>query len=458
MTNSHHRPKVLLLAEYCDPQGNSVPLVGWNLSQALSYLADIHIVTQYYNRTNFINAGLIEGKDFTVIDTVTNKWVDKSLRWIAEHLRGGANKGWTTVMAFTLLISYYFEQQVWQKFKSQIQHKEFDLVHRITQLSPSIPSLMAKKCDKEGVPFIWGPINGGLPWPKDFDAVRRQENEWLSYIRNAYKFVPAYQSTRKHARAILIGSTCTWQQMDSQYYAKCIYLPENAIAAEQFQAPEVTCKALPLKAVFIGRLVALKGVDMLIEAVHPFVQTGQLQVDIIGDGPERSHLASLVKKYAIESGINFTGAIPHQEIPHRLQESDLFIFPSIKEFGGAVVIEAMACGVVPIVMDYGGPGEIVTNTTGYKIPMAPKDTIIRTLHHTLENILADPQSLITQSHQAVQRVNTLFTWQQKAAMIVQVYDWILGHRPDKPDFGMPLSEIPAAEKTLPHKNIVMPVP
>lgn len=98
---------------------------------------------------------------------------------------------------------------------------------------------------------------------------RRQEKEWLSYIRWMYKLMPGYRSTRRHAAAFIIGSRDTWKQMPARYHDKCVYLPENAIAPERFSLQRTRQALRPLKAIFVGRLVPYKGADMLIEAAAP---------------------------------------------------------------------------------------------------------------------------------------------------------------------------------------------
>jgi len=59
------------------------------------------------------------------------------------------------------------------------------------------------------------------------------------------------------------------------------------------------------------------------------------------------------------------GWVNHLEIPRRLAAADVFGFPSIREFGGAVVLEAMAQGCVPLIVNYGGPAELATRETGF---------------------------------------------------------------------------------------------
>ncbi len=65
-------------------------------------------------------------------------------------------------MDFSSISYYYFEYLVWKKFGGRIRAGEFDLVHRITPVSPTVQSLLVAKCARYRVPMIIGPLNGGV--------------------------------------------------------------------------------------------------------------------------------------------------------------------------------------------------------------------------------------------------------------------------------------------------------
>jgi glycogen synthase len=228
-----------------------------------------------------------------------------------------------------------------------------------------MPSLMAGRCSTAGIPFVLGPINGGLPWPAQFPDLRRAEQEWLAYVRGLYRLVPGYAATRRNAAAILAGSMETLRQLPAACRARTIYLPENAIDPTRFPRPRRDPRReLPLQALFIGRLVPYKGCDMAIRAAAPALRQGRLQLTVVGDGPERPALEALAAREGVAEKVHFVGRTAPAEVHRYFAASDLLLFPSVREFGGGVVLEALTCGVVPLVVDYGGPGELVTETTG----------------------------------------------------------------------------------------------
>lgn len=434
--DSQSRLRVLLIAEEANPEWVSVPLEGWSNSRALSQIADVHLITQVRNRAAILRAGLTEGVDFTAIDSEA---LARPACQLGEWLRG-PGQGFTISTAISSLLYPYFEHLVWRQFGGRIRHGEFDLVHRHTPLTPTAPSLLAGRCRRAGIPFVLGPLNGGLPWPPAFLHVQGQQKDWLSRVRGLHKLVPGYRSTRRNASAIIAGSIDVLRQMPERYREKCFYIPENGIEQGRFSRQRTRRAAHPVRGLFVGRLVPYKGADMLLEAAAPLIRAGEFRLDIIGDGPQMSALREIVRTGGIEQGVTFHGWVEHTQVANHLVESDLLTFPSVREFGGAVVLEAMAIGLVPVVIDYGGPGELATGGTGYLIPLGDRAQIVERLRTVLARVVADPSELEVKSQAAIERVQRHFTWDAKAEQIVEVYRWVLGRRPSKPDFPAPIPD------------------
>lgn len=414
--------RVLQIAEAANPEWASVPLEGWSLSQALAKLTDAHLVTHVRNRAAILRAGLLEDKDFTSID---NEYVASPIYRLASLLRGGDGKGWTTVMAFSSFAYYSFERELWNRFSDRIKAGEFDLVHRITPLSPTSQSIIAKRLSKLNIPFIVGPLNGGVPWPDNFSDRQFAEKEWLSSVRGLYKIMPAYRSMRKFSSAIIAGSRYTLGELPSWVKEKCVYIPENAVDMERFKKTRNHSASLPLKAAFLGRLVPYKGADILLEAVKDFVKASQLELHIIGDGPQRPLLEAMVDRLAIRSGVQFHGWIPHTAVQSKLCGCDFLALPSIREFGGAVVVEAMALGVTPIVANYAGPSELVDERTGIRVDFKDKESLINGFRDAVGLVIKNPDILDTLGTTARQNVIKTLTWDAKARQILRVYDAVL---------------------------------
>jgi glycosyltransferase involved in cell wall biosynthesis len=429
--------RALLIAEACNPQWVSVPLVGWSHTRAIAKICDAHVVTQIRNRDALLQAGLVEGKDFTAIDSEA---VAGPAYRIASLLRGGKGVGWTTTTALSAIAYPYFERLVWKKFQQPLRDRAFDIVHRITPLSPTVPSPLAARCHGINVPFVLGPLNGGVPWPAGFDSARRREKEWLSYVRNAHKFLPGYWPTRRFASAILIASRDTWMQMPHNFHEKCFYLPENAIDPEKFPPGSRRVARKPIRAIFVGRLVPYKGADMLLEAAMPLLKSGVLTLDILGDGPQLAELRQTVDRENLGAAVRIPGWIPHEKIRDYLAEADLFTFPSVREFGGGVVLEGMAMGVTPIVMNYGGPAELVTTGAGYLIPISPRTQIIAHLRQLLSALSDDPRPLDRLGPAAQRRAMEHFTWDAKAKKVLELYRWLSSPDSPKPVWPMPIPD------------------
>lgn len=432
---AQRRLRVLVIAESANPGWSSVSLIGWSLSQALREHVDAHVVTHVRNRENLEKAGWRVGREFTAIDPGA---VETPIHRLGEGVRKRLGLGWTWTTVLSTLTYYYFEHQAWQRFGAALQRGDFDIVHRITPVSPATPSTLARRCQGARVPFVWGPLNGGVAWPKEFRDALRREGEWLSYVRGAHRLMPGYATTRSAAAALIAGSLPAWSELKG-HHERCVYVPENAIDPSRFGEPAPSRPEGPLRVAFVGRLVPLKGVDMLIEAAAPLARAGELVLDIVGDGPEMPSLRQKIAEAGIADKVTLPGWIEQKDVLQRLASSQVFGFPSIREFGGGVILEAMALGLVPIVVNHGGPGELVTDETGFRVALGSRASIVAAYRQILTELAHSRERVQEMGRRARHRVHELFTWDVKARQMLEIYRWVLGERARPDFFGMPPS-------------------
>jgi glycosyltransferase involved in cell wall biosynthesis len=102
----------------------------------------------------------------------------------------------------------------------------------------------------------------------------------------------------------------------------------------------------------------------------------------------------------------------------------------------------MALGLAPVVMDFGGPGELVTEGTGFRVAMGRREDIVAGFRGVLELLARNPDHVRAVGERARERVGRYYTWDVKARQLLEVYRWVLGTR-ERPDFGMPFPDPPA---------------
>jgi glycosyltransferase involved in cell wall biosynthesis len=144
---------------------------------------------------------------------------------------------------------------------------------------------------------------------------------------------------------------------------KIIILP-NGIELEKFQNIYSHNKNNHTKKtiIFVGTLRPVKGVKYLIKAmriIHKKLPDTNLL--IVGDGPDRDKLETLVQELNLQNCIHFAGKVPNEKIPEYMTQADLFVLPSLSESFGIVNIEAMASGLPIVTTNVGGLPEIVIN-------------------------------------------------------------------------------------------------
>jgi glycosyltransferase involved in cell wall biosynthesis len=419
-----------MLADQCNPEWPSLPAVTYKAIRAIAELADVTVVTSVRNRENIAKHGFGTAK----VEFVDTEYIAAPLHKFVSFIRGGNEGAWSTVVAFNYPSYIAFERDSYRRFRSQLQAGEFDLVHRMSPMSPALPSYIAKRLKHHHkIPFVLGPLNGGLPWPAEFRQERSREREWLSYLRNAYKLFPYYGSTYRDATAILASFSHTVNDLPEQARPRILNFPEVGFDPELFSSVTHRETETEKTILIAGRMVPYKLPDVTVEAFarSPILQKHRLVV--VGDGPLKSQMEQRIKSAGLSERVTFTGSLRQAEVGEWMRKADIFSFPTIRELGAGALVEAMACGMACVTVDYGAPATLIRNGLGVKVPLGNKETVTVGVQHALEELVANGERIRTLGNNARQHVEKLYTWQAKAKLTLRVYEWALG-RGEKPDF------------------------
>jgi glycosyltransferase involved in cell wall biosynthesis len=422
--------RILVLGPDCNPEGVSIPFVTYSHAAALTQNNEVSIVV----RSTVEDSVRRAKAPFRSIEVVRMPWLERIYAWVFRSIFK-SNFASQAVTAFGYPFALAFEWFAWRQLRDRILAGEFDVVLRVIPMTAVLPSPFAFFLRKGPIPFVIGPINGGLPFVKGFSQAAGQK-EWISGLRNLYRFLPFARSTYRHATAIIAASSQTYAEF-SAYRDKLFFVPEPGVArslcADDKRSPDPGSK---LDLIFVGGFIPCKACDLGLRAAAPLLREDLAHFTLLGDGPERNRLEQLVKSLGIERAVSFRGWVSHDEVLTSLRAADVMVFPSVRDFGAGVVFEALAMGAVPVVADFGGPGDIVNPKVGYKVPLTNEIDFIERMEKILAELAENREHLQKLRRQGMAYIRESLTWEAKAEATTRILRWAVSRGP-KPDFPPP---------------------
>jgi len=182
---------------------------------------------------------------------------------------------------------------------------------------------------------------------------------------------------------------------------------------------------LPLQSkilLFVGRIEIEKNPSFLIQTLPRILKSRKDAVLlIIGEGSFRNALQKQVQKMNIEKSVIFTGKIPHSKIPFYYQSSDIFVFSSLTETQGIILLEAAACGL-PIVAlwDEAFLDVVQDKKNGFLVRKESPDIFAKKILYILNN-----PSIYMKFSSASQKIGQSFSEIKQTKKLLEIYNSLI---------------------------------
>lgn len=407
--------RVLLSAFACDPYHGSDEEVGWQWAKQLSARGyDVTVVTRRSHQAAIEQANRAVGD----CSGVRFEYVDADRLHAVLHRISRRNH------------IYYYAWQ-WLAFRrAQALHRvaAFDLIHHVTWVSFRQPSFMGLV----GAPFYFGPVAGGDKIPKGYTkdfSFKQRVVEWARAAVNAMvRFDPLMHLTYSTATKVFFTSIGHVEFVPR--VARHKYGVDMCIGCDYDQAAlaladeERTVSGSRL--LFVARCIGWKGMDFGLQAFHRVkMLRPETTLTVVGDGADRTRWMAKAVELGVSDSIEWRGWVPKAELQTLYRKFDLMFFPSLRDPGGFVVLEALQSGIPVVCFKLGGPGLVVDDSCGAAVEAGPdvEETVGRyadTVVRVLERARSD-----SSFSESCRRRAGVFTWD---ALVSRIYGPVAGQK------------------------------
>ena len=403
--------KVLISAYACEPGKGSEPEVGWQLALHMARFHEITVVTRANNQPT-IEKGL------AAYDGPKPQFIYYDLpQWVLALKRRGM---WVSI--------YYLFWQFGVRFHVRRQLSSFDIIHHATFNSFRQPGCWWF-CPR---PVVLGPLGGGqiCPW-RFLPWFRRQilYEIFRSFsVVNSYVFPHIYLSFY-FADKILVANEDTENCVPWLFRGKMERMLETAVSEEQIVESKPGGNRTGVRFLWLSRLDKMKGGELAIRAfAHAVRKFPGMTLTIVGGGPEEKPLKQLIQTLALEKSVIWQGRVPKAQITDFMRQHDAFVFTSLRDTSGNVVLEAMAVGLPVITFRHHGAVEITTEETALRVPITSRQGTVIALSKAMLTMARSPELQDKMGAAGRERIKEEYLWTGHAARMDGIYRQVFEER------------------------------
>lgn len=383
--------------------------LGWNMVLQLSRFYDVYVLTESGNKKE-IDKEFLEHK----LENVKFYYISLP-----------------KILLFTkkIIQIYAYLWQIKASFIARRLHKEnkFDVFHHVTYANDWMASFIGALLP---TPYIRGPGGGAHKVPKGFVKEYSFKQKIAEKVRSIGQWVfrhdPFFIIGQKRARALLVCNYEAKNAIPQKWKNKVYLFPVNGISFNNLFVAKRKKEDNQFVVLTAGKLIKIKSFDLAIKSFKIFNDKfSNSKFIIAGEGPERNNLENLVNSLNIKEKVVFDGWVKRKELLERMNDCDVFLFPSLRDGGGNVVVEAMAVGRPVICFDLAGPGFHIDQSCGIKIKANNPKQSIEDMMKALEKLYLDKDLRLKLGKGAREKAEKEYDWDKLGNRLSDIYRKVL---------------------------------
>ncbi|WP_228389165.1 glycosyltransferase family 4 protein [Cumulibacter manganitolerans] len=296
--------------------------------------------------------------------------------------------------------------------------ERFDVAHQPVPVAMRYPS----PATGSGIPLIIGPVGGSLDSPPAF-AEEEGATPWWQRLRRLDSWRIEHdrllRATYESAALVLGVAEYVPEFVSGLRVRRFEIMSETAV--HDIPAPvDRAGRSGPVRLLYVGRIVRTKGLRDVIRALAE-LRDVEVRLDVVGDGNDRAACERLAAEVGVADRVAFHGKLPRAAVDDYYREADVFVFPSYREPGGNVALEAMSFGLPVIVCRRGGPGANVTDACAVRLEATSPAQLAADCATALRRLVGDPELRLRMGSAGREHVASTHLWSQRAARMTAYY-------------------------------------
>lgn len=391
--------KTILVSAYgCEPLKGSEPGVGWNWVLQMAKNNRIHIITRANNQEP-IEKHLPKdiGRNIVFHYYDTPKFI--------KNLKNKA-KG---------LYLYYFCWQIGiiPLVRNILKHEKVDYTMHLTFGSMWMPTFLPLF----STPFIWGPVGGGDCEPKSFIKVlplKQRIMQSARYVMNALSFLnPFIVIPAMRAKAILARTPNSAKVIPRCWQRKTRVILETAMEETIFQYKHKQRDDNEIRMITTGRLLPNKNILTAVRALKHISKDFKLSLTIVGSGYQKIAIEAEVTQSGWVDRVHIISEMSRLEVLHLVEQSDIFLFPSLREGGSWSLMEAMAIGLPVICLNWAGMSVTTDDDCAIRLPVSNPEQMPKDMAAAIIKLIENPKLRKQMGEAGRKRIKEVFNWEEK---------------------------------------------